>query len=345
MNETEQTAVMTIALMAAFADGTKDERERAQLRSIADSLSKGSGLDLASIYQDVLLGQRTLQDAARALQTTEGRQLAYELAVCVCDADGAQNANERKFLEAARAALGVDVAGAKAFSAQAEAIASEPVAALPGVADTAGGPAGTTGPATAAGAGAAVKAASAAAAGRVVAAQPADPVALDKSILNYAILNGALELLPQSLASMAIIPLQMKMVYAVGKAYGYELDRGHIKDLLAALGVGLTSQYVEEIGRKLIGGLLRSVGGRVLGGLGRQAVGSAMSFATTYALGHVAKTYYGSGRTLDMEKLKATFQDLLGQGQALRQKYVPEIEQKARTIDVSELLSVVKQKL
>ncbi|MDP1323875.1 hypothetical protein Q6315_28295, partial [Klebsiella pneumoniae] len=33
---------------------------------------------------------------------------------------------------------------------------------------------------------------------------------LDKSILNYALLNGALELLPQSWASMAIIPMQVK---------------------------------------------------------------------------------------------------------------------------------------
>ena len=69
-------------------------------------------------------------------------------------------------------------------------------------------------------------------------------------ILNYAILNGALELLPESLATMAIIPLQMKMVYRVGMSHGFELDRGHIKDFIATLGVGLTSQYVEQIGRK-----------------------------------------------------------------------------------------------
>ena len=49
------------------------------------------------------------------------------------------------------------------------------------------------------------------------AATPATPAVtvneaeLDKSILNYSILNGALELLPQSWASVAIIPLQVKM--------------------------------------------------------------------------------------------------------------------------------------
>ena len=48
----------------------------------------------------------------------------------------------------------------------------------------------------------------------------------DRVILNYAILNGALELLPDSLASMAIISLQMKMMYRIGKSYGFDLDRG-----------------------------------------------------------------------------------------------------------------------
>ena len=69
---------------------------------------------------------------------------------------------------------------------------------------------------------------------------------LDKSILNYSILNGALELLPQSMASMAIIPLQMKMVYRIGKSYGYELDRGHIKDFLATAGIGMASSRLSS---------------------------------------------------------------------------------------------------
>ena len=49
---------------------------------------------------------------------------------------------------------------------------------------------------------------------------------------------------------MAIIPLQIKMVYGIGKTHGYELDQGHIRELLATLGVGLTSQYLEQTGRK-----------------------------------------------------------------------------------------------
>ena len=79
---------------------------------------------------------------------------------------------------------------------------------------------------------------------------------LDKSILNHALLNGALELLPQSWASMAIIPMQVKMVYSIGKAHGVALDPGHIKEFIATAGVGLTGQYLEQFGRKLLGGLL-----------------------------------------------------------------------------------------
>ena len=162
-------------------------------------------------------------------------------------------------------------------------------------------------------------------------------------ILNYAILNGALELLPQSLASMAIIPLQMKMVYRVGKSYGFELDRGHIKDFLATLGVGLTSQYVEQIGRKLVGGLL----GKMIGGLGRAAgstvTGAAFSFATTYALGQVARTYYSGGRTLDGPRLKEAFAQMLGEAKTLQQRYAGEIQEKARTIDPNRIVEMVRQ--
>jgi uncharacterized protein (DUF697 family)/tellurite resistance protein len=311
MDEQEQAAILAIGLMAAFADGGKDERERAQLKSIADSLSTGSGLNLAALYQDVLLKRRSLKDTAAQLQSAETRQLAYEMAVCVCDADGAHNERETRFLEELRAALGLESATAQPYVAAADALAEVPLG-EPG-------------------------------AGSIVAAQPAQDAELDKMVLNYAILNGALELLPQSLATMAIIPLQMKMVYRIGLAHGYELDRGHIKDLLATLGVGMTAQYVEEFGRKLLGGLLRKVGGGLAGALGRQAASSAMAFATTYALGQVARQYYGGGRTLDMEKLKAAFQSLLGEAQGLRGRYAAEIENKARTLDVNQLLDMVRR--
>jgi uncharacterized protein (DUF697 family) len=165
---------------------------------------------------------------------------------------------------------------------------------------------------------------------------------LDKTILNYAILNGALELLPQSWASVAIIPLQVKMVYRIGKAHGIELDQGHIKEFLATVGVGLTSQYLEQFGRKLLGGLLGKAAGRTLGGLAGAATGVAFSFATTYALGHLAKRYYAGGRVMSTDVLRQTYQGLLGPAKSLQQQYLPAMQQQAATLDAAKVMAMVR---
>ena len=168
-------------------------------------------------------------------------------------------------------------------------------------------------------------------------------VELDKTILNAAILNGALELLPESLSTMAIIPLQMKLVYGIGKSYGFELDRGHIKDFLATVGVGLTSQYLEQAGRKLLGGLLGKVGGGLLRGLGKQAVSSGMSFASTYALGQVARRYYAGGRSFSADTLRAAFNGVLGEARDLHSRYLPEMQARAKTLDSARIIELVRR--
>jgi uncharacterized protein (DUF697 family)/uncharacterized tellurite resistance protein B-like protein len=174
------------------------------------------------------------------------------------------------------------------------------------------------------------------------ASDPAKEAALDKMIINAAIMNGALELLPQSMASLAIIPMQMKLVYRIGNEYGYELDRGHVKDLLATMGVGMTGQYLEDVGRKLLGGLLGKMGGRIAGGLAKGATGIAMSFATTWAIGQVARRYYAGGRTMDAGMLKQTFSSLVEEARLLQSRYLPQIEQQSRSIDVGKLVEMVK---
>jgi len=308
MTTQQQEALLTITLLSAFADGAKADAERAEVKRITESLHAGD-VSFAGLYQDVLLKRVTVDQAVAALDTPESRQLAYELAVCVADADGVQNEVEKQFLADLRAKLGLDAAAAGAFTARAESMAAAPLQ-------------------------------------RATAVEPQfastmAPAELDKMVLNYAILNGALELLPETLASMAIIPLQMKMVYRVGKAHGFELDSGHVKDFLATLGVGLTSQYVEQVGARLVGKLLGGIGGRLLGGLANQAVSSGFSFATTYALGHIAKRYYAGGRTLSGEALKAAFSDVLGEAKGLRSRYLPDIREKARTLDLGKVLAEV----
>jgi uncharacterized protein (DUF697 family) len=161
-------------------------------------------------------------------------------------------------------------------------------------------------------------------------------------ILNYAILNGALELLPDSLATMAIIPLQMKMVYRLGKAHGYELDRGHLKELLGVAGVGLTSQVVEGYARKLLGGLLGKAGGGMVKSVGKQVTSSAMSFATTWALGKMAVQYYAGGRKLSAIELRQLFGSLTEQARGLHGDYANAIREKAGSLNLSQLLPLIR---
>ena len=84
----------------------------------------------------------------------------------------------------------------------------------------------------------------------------------------------------------------------------------------------------------------------MLGGLGRavghQTASSGMAFATTWALGQLAKQYYGGGRTLDAGTLKAAFAPLLEQGQGLISRYGGEIAERARTIDVGNLPALIR---
>jgi uncharacterized protein (DUF697 family)/uncharacterized tellurite resistance protein B-like protein len=317
MESKEQHAILTIALLAAFADGDKADTEREAVRRLADTLGREQGAAaLSGLYQDVLLKRVTLADAVTGLSDPAHRQLAYEMAVCVCDADGRRHAAEAAFLADLKGRLGLGAAQTEAFEREEAALVD-----------------------------AAEKAAPSVVAAPVVFAHAADPVRdaeLDRTIQNAALLNGALELLPQSWASMAIIPLQVRMVYTIGKAHGIELDQGHIKEFIAAVGVGLTSQYVEQFGRKLLGGLLGKVAGRTLGGLGSAATGMAMSFATTHALGQVAKRYYAGGRVMNTALLQDTFQQLLAPAKQMQTQYLPQMKELSRTLDMGKVLGMVR---
>jgi tellurite resistance protein len=224
MTPQEQQSIAKLCLLAALVDGAKDERERAELERIVRTFPQASSLDLRQLEEEVTARSPALAEIVAGLSPAV-RQPAFELAVCVCNADGAENAAEAAFLADLRRALDLDAGRAEAFEREATAItatALEPVAS----------------------------------------ARPGPSLEeQDKMILNYAMLNGALELLPQNLASMAIIPLQMKMVYRIGQSYGYQLDQSSIKDFAATAGVGLTAQVVENLGRKIIGGILGSLGG------------------------------------------------------------------------------------
>lgn len=307
LSRDEQQALVSLCLMAAFADGGKADAERERIREIAGSLAD-PGIDIPGLYRDVLLRKVTAEGAAARLAGKPSAALAYEMAVAVCDADGAQSPAETAFLSRLRGALGLGSAAAAETERSFEQVALAPVAAA------------TPPPLPA----------------RAPAAADTET---DGMVLNYAILNGALELLPENLATMAIIPLQMKMVYRIGKRHGHELDRGHIKEFAATAGLGLTSQVVEGFARKLLKGVL---GKGMVGGVANQVVASAFSFASTYALGKVAQAYYSGGRTLSAVQLKSLFDDTVAKAKGMHAQHLPAIREKASGLNLPALLSEIR---
>ena len=305
-------ALAMISLMAAFADGGADEGERAKLKEIFDSFAE-LGPDA---YRRVVMGEATVEAEAALLTSDELRTLAYEMALAVCDADGVSSEKEKAFLEKLRAALGLPAAAVAESTRQAEALAAAPI-------DTPAEPLPVEIPAAA------------------PAADPRD-AETDALIRKYAIINGALELLPQSMATMAILPLQMRLVYLVGNAYGVQLDSGHIKEFLAVAGVGVTSQMFENFARKVFGGLVRGAMGKTAGRLAKGAAGAALTFATTHALGQVAKQYYRGGRRMDQIQLKEIFSQQVAQAQQLYSQHSGAIQQQAQTLDIKQVMGMVQ---
>lgn len=331
-------ATLAIAVMAAFADGAKHASERGEIHSVAGEWEGGTG-ELAVITRQVLRGAITREAAIAGLPEAADRMLAYEVAVSVCEADGVTSPKEKEFLAGLAEALGLEAGESAEIVAEADAMAGSeagipeqpPVPALSAEAVTpqlsAGGP---------------------------PVPQQADPRAreADGVALRFAILNGALELLPQQLATVAILPLKMKMVYGIGKLYGYRLDAGHVKEFLAAAGVGLTSQFLEGFARKLAGGLFGTAGKAVMGkkagrmarGVADTAAGSAFTFATTYALGKLAQVYYAGGRQLGSGELKSSFDRLKNEAGTLHSQHLPAIQEMAQNLTPAKVMEMVASK-
>ncbi len=246
-------------------------------------------------------------ELARGLSTTEAKRAAYQLAVMVCEADGVLSPAESEYLEKLRAALGLTDAAAKGLQLEAEQWQD------PGLP-----PALTT---------------------------PTDD--LERTILRYAILAGAAELLPQTAASVVVIPIQLKLVFEIGRRHGVTMAQDQIKELVTAFGIGATSQMVESLARRVLGGVARQVGGGgllggLLGGATGAATGTLMSFATTYALGHATEAYYVQGRTLSRGDLRRLFQRFQDDARTLYPKVEAEIREHASKLDADGLVAKVR---
>jgi uncharacterized protein (DUF697 family)/tellurite resistance protein len=323
MTTMEREALASICLLAAMVDGNQSESERVKLRQ---ALNQIGGVD-PSVFQRVFLRQTTIEEEARKINDPAVKRSCYELAVGVCDCDGVSSPAEKEFLSKLAVLLGVDAAAARETVKQADDMVD---LTLDGKA------------AAGAGAAAAVGAAGLGAAAAPAAAGPTLDKQVDDTVLTYSAINAGLELLPQGLATVAIIPLQTKMVYKIGSLYGYKLDSGHIKEFIATVGLGMSGQFVESYARKFLGGLASKYLGKTAGKVVEKTTGPMMTFASTYALGMVAKSYYASGRKLSMGDLQAQFARKFEEAKGVFASQEGNIRAQASKLDPAKIINMVR---
>lgn len=304
-------AILGVCQQATLADGSASGAEQQALRKAADRL--GMTLPPGDFSTTLDLATITTPLRGSGLEAT-----ALELAWGICAADGPPNRAEQWFLEALRGGLAVSSETADEIRKRVEALISPPIL----------DPHSSTNPPIP----------------PVIPGTGAGPVNpdLEEMVQSTAITAGALELLPHSLATLAIVPLQMRLVYRVGKAYGYELDGGHIREFLAVAGVSMASQVVEGIAERTARGLFGSLLGGFVGHLASQAAGSGVAFASTYAVGELARQYYAAGRSFSAIELRTAYDRLLERGRFLQSGLGPRIRSKAQSIDTSTLASLVR---
>lgn len=322
MTEDSAQALVTIAAITAMADGTTDAQERAELERVAAQM----GVSLDDVHvSDAGSAAMEASRIARRFTTEDEREAAYRVALAVAHADGYVNTKETLYLRALAQALGVDARVLDAEAGEASRGVEAWVSELRSE--------GTSGAAAMGASAAAGSAASASGGG-----------SLDAFILDQAMLTAALELLPDKLANLGIIPLQLRLVHTIGQRSGGSGGSGealHVKELMATLGLSVMGQALETAVRKTFGGLAGGLLGRMLGGAGGVAAGAAVTFASTYALGHVAQQYYAQGRTMSASDLKTLFGRLKDEGGTM----YPRVQQRIGELARGNTLSSVMQSM
>ncbi len=307
MTPTDTELIITIAAQAAVVDGKKSTLELEQIAAAAARL----GLPNAdAVVQRAAAAPVDIKSLAAALSNESARRAAYEIAVAVCNADGVADAREIAFLQELSSTIGTDVG-----TAEMSAIAS--VATLTGQVMPPPVPSTAT-------------------------AQPPAPGELDAMILDQAILTAALEVLPDRLSNMAIVPLQLRMVYTIGQRYGQQMNASQVKDLAATFGIGAAAQFMESIVRKTFGGLAGGLLGGMLGGATGMAAGATVSFGATYALGHAATQYYAQGRSLSSADLKALFTRFQKEAETLFPKVQERVQSVAKSTNLQSVLGTLR---
>ncbi|MEP6475415.1 MAG: DUF533 domain-containing protein [Gemmatimonadota bacterium] len=305
MTPSDYPALVAIAMLAAAADGTTDANEKAAIDAV---VAKIGSPDVTRLAAQVSTGGLRVADLAAKLSDDQAKQMAYETALAVCNADGSASPAEQKFLDELKTALGISGPAVNKMGQAAATIAGSVPTSSPFPSVSSSGNASNP----------------------------------DELILQQAILTGALEILPDRLANIAILPLQLRLVYTIGQRHGQQLDINQVKDLAATLGLGAAAQALEGVVMKLLGGLAGGLLGGLVGGATRVASGAAVTFAATYALGHVAEQYYSQGRRISTADLKALFARFQGEAQTLYPKVQQQIQDQAGSLSLTKVMAMVK---
>jgi uncharacterized protein (DUF697 family) len=128
---------------------------------------------------------------------------------------------------------------------------------------------------------------------------------VSKDVLKYSIMSAVLGSFPVPGVAIAtdlgVVALQVKLVRDMGQYWGHKLDRKAATSLLGGLGLGTGMRIAVSNLAKLVPGW-----GSVFGG--------SAAFASTWALGKVARMYFDSGMKTDVTTLKNEFRSAEGEG-------------------------------
>jgi len=138
-------------------------------------------------------------------------------------------------------------------------------------------------------------------------------------IIAYALTSGAAGAVPIPFVDIPVVTLiQAKMFQTIASIYNYKLDKKSWAEISSSLGISLLT----NIGRRELIKLIPVYG---------SAASSALTAATTYALGKTLTVYFQnlrSGNALSSEIFRVIYAEQFELGRSMLKDYVSEIQQK-----------------
>lgn len=138
-------------------------------------------------------------------------------------------------------------------------------------------------------------------------------------IIAYSLTSGAAGAVPIPFVDIPIVTLvQAKMFQTIASIYNYQLDRKSWAEISSSLGITLLT----NIGRRELIKLIPVYG---------SAASSALTAATTYALGKTLTVYFQnlrSGKSLSSDVFRLVYKEQFELGRSMLKDYVNEIQQK-----------------